>query len=80
MKVRCQIIVIYSYFETGSKPHKYVHKVYEDCILLTLYLHGRKNFSAKFKNSFCRKIPRISNVRHYNIFSFLHVEEHNIFL
>lgn len=42
IKDQCQIIVIYSYFETGSKPHKYVHKLYEDCIQLTIYLHERK--------------------------------------
>lgn len=42
MKDRCQIIVIYGYFETGSKPHRFVHTVYEDCIQLTLYLRERK--------------------------------------
>lgn len=29
-KYWCQIILIYSYFKTGSKPNKYVHKAYEN--------------------------------------------------
>lgn len=53
-KYWCQIIVIDSYFKTGAKPHKYVHKAYENCRQLTLYLLDRKNkcsfqhFRAKF--------------------------------
>lgn len=43
MKDWCQVIAIYSYFETRSKPYKYVHKVYEECIQLTLKLQERKN-------------------------------------
>lgn len=38
MKYWCQIIVIYSYIKTESKPHKYVPEAYENCSQLTLYL------------------------------------------
>lgn len=81
-KYWCQIILIYSYFKTGSKPNKCVHKSYENCSQLTLYfLVGKKkkkniaHFTLSMQNYnslFVGQVLNLSNRRHNFFFTFVH--------